>query len=107
MLFAHAIACCLVGELLHGDHRAEDLALDHLVVLLQARDDGRLEEEARTVGLLAAGDDLSAVGAALQEALDAFALARRVDRAERRLRRERVADHEPLACSARPATTSS
>ena len=40
----------LVGEALHGDHRAEDLALDHLVVLPQAGDDRRLQEEARPLG---------------------------------------------------------
>ncbi len=41
----------LVGERLHGDHRAEDLLLDHLVALLEAGDDGRLEEVAGQVGL--------------------------------------------------------
>ena len=49
--------------------------LDHLVVLLEAGDDGRLEEEAGQVGLVAAGDDLGVLGLALEEALDALALA--------------------------------
>ena len=96
MPLAHSIACCLVGEALHGDHRPEDLALDHLVVLLQAGDDGRLEEEAGAVGLVPAGHDLGVRGAALEKALDALALARGVERAERRVRRQRVADHEAL-----------
>ena len=93
---AHAIASRLVGEALHGDDRAEDLVLDHLVVLLQAGDDGRLEEEAGQVGLAAAGDDLGVAGAALEEALDALALARGVERAERRVGVERVAEHVAL-----------
>ncbi len=41
----------------------------------QVGDDGRLEEEAGQVGLGAAGDDLRVVGLALEEALDALALA--------------------------------
>jgi hypothetical protein len=49
--------------------------LDHLVVLLQAGDDRRLEEEAGQVGFLAAGDDLGVRRRALEEALDALALA--------------------------------
>ena len=40
--------------------------------------------------------------AALEEALDALALARGVERAERRLGRERVADHEPLRLLGEP-----
>ena len=36
----------VVGEALHGDDRAEDLALDDLVVLADVGDDGRLDEEA-------------------------------------------------------------
>src|SRR6185437_13330145 len=50
---ARAVGPCdrllLVGEALHGDHRAEDLALDHLVVLLEPRDDRRLQIEPRPV----------------------------------------------------------
>ena len=102
MPLAHSIAFCLVVERLHGDHRAEDLVLDHLVVLLEARDDRRLEEEAGQVGLLAAGDDLGAVGLALEEALDALALARGVERPERGVRGERVADHEALGLLGQP-----
>ena len=90
---AHAIASLLVGERLDGDDRAEDLALDHLVVLLA----GRRRRSARgrspgRSGSLAAGDDLGVLGRALEEALDALALARGVERAERRVRVERVAD---------------
>ncbi len=70
--------------------------LDHLVVLLEAGDDGRLEEEAGQVGLGAAGDDLGAVRLALEEALDPLALALRVERPERRVGGERVAEHQPL-----------
>ena len=64
----------LVVEPLHGHHRAEDLVLDHLVVLLEVGDHGRLEVEAGAVGVLAAGDDLRVVGLALEEAADALAL---------------------------------
>src|SRR5436190_5294131 len=84
----------LVAERLHRDDRAEDLALDHLVVLIEAGDDGRLQEEAGRVGLVAARDDLRVGRLALEEALDALALASRVQRAERRVRAQRVAhDH--------------
>jgi hypothetical protein len=69
--------------------------LDHLVVLLQAGDDGRLQEEARQVGLLAAGDDLGVRGLAFEEALDALTLARRVHRSERGIGRARVAHDVP------------
>ena len=68
----------------------------------QPGDDGRLEVEAGPLGLRAAGDDLRALGAALEKALDALALARRVDRAERRVGRERVADHEALRLLGQP-----
>jgi hypothetical protein len=54
---AHSIAFRLVRERLHGDHRAEDLPLDHLVALFEPGDDGGLEEVAGQVGLVAAGDD--------------------------------------------------
>src|SRR3712207_8608381 len=47
----------LVGELLDGDDRAEDLVLHHLVVLAEVRDDRRLDEEARQVRLAAARED--------------------------------------------------
>ena len=39
----------LVGDALHGDHRAEDLALDDLAVLRGVHDDRRLVEEAGAV----------------------------------------------------------
>src|SRR5829696_4833935 len=86
----------LFGEALDGDDRPEDLALDQLVVLPEVRDDGRLEKEARKVGLAAAGDDLGVAGPPLQEALDALALALGVDRAERRVRRRSVAHDAAL-----------
>ena len=85
MPFAHAIAFVLVGERLHGDHRAEDLVLDHLVVLLQPGDDGRLEEEAGQVGLAPPVTTSACSGLALEEALHPLALARGVERAERRV----------------------
>src|SRR3954471_11566596 len=44
--------------------------------------DGRLEEEARQVGLVAARHDLRVRRRPLEEALDALALARRVERPE-------------------------
>ena len=96
MPFAHSIAFCLVAERLHRDHRAEDLVLDHLVALLEAGDDRRLEEVARQVGLHAAGDDLGVAGLALEEALDPLALARGVERAQRRVGGHRVAEDEAL-----------
>src|SRR4051812_14887847 len=86
----------LVGELLDGDDRAEDLALDHLVVLLEVGDDGRLEEEAGQVGLAAPGHDLRVRRRALEEALDALALAGRVQRPEVRVGRAHVAHHVAL-----------
>ena len=51
-------------------------SLDHLVVLAEAGDDGRLEEEAGPIGPAAAGDDLGVRRPALEEALHALALAR-------------------------------
>src|SRR4051795_1256920 len=86
----------LVGELLDGDDRPEDLALDHLVVLLEVGDDGRLEEEAGQVGLVAARHDLRVRRRALEEALDALALAGRVQRPEVRVGRAHVAHHVAL-----------
>jgi hypothetical protein len=53
----------LVVEALDGDDRAEDLLLDHLVVLLEAVDDGGLVEEAAPVEPVAAGGDLGVAGA--------------------------------------------
>ena len=61
--FAQLERLVLVVELLHGDDRAEDLVLDHLVVLPQPVDDGRLEEVPAVALALAAGDDLAWSGA--------------------------------------------
>src|SRR5215217_6952877 len=69
----------LVVEALDGDDRAEDLLLDHLVVLLQAVDHGGLVEEAAPVQPVAAGGDLGVAGGPLQEALDPGQLARVVE----------------------------
>ena len=60
----------LVGELLHGDDRAEDLVLDLLVVLLQAGDDGRLVEVAALALAGAAGLELGVVGQPVDHAGD-------------------------------------
>src|SRR5680860_1526175 len=86
----------VVAERLHGDHRAEDLLLDHLVALFEPGDDGRLEEVAGKVGLGAAGDHLGVAGPALEEALDPLALALRVERPQGRVGGERVAENEAL-----------
>ena len=91
--FAHAIASRLVAEALHGDHRTEDLALDQLVVLLQSREHRRLEEEPGPRWRDAAGHDLGVPRGSLEQPFDARALARRVERAERRLHGERVTQH--------------
>src|SRR5438876_188981 len=72
----------LVGEPLHGDDRAEDLVLDHLVVLLQVRHHGGLEQVAALPHSVAAAHDLGVVRHALQEALDPGQLVRVVQRAE-------------------------
>ncbi len=49
----------LIGEALHGDHRTEDLSLDHLVLLLEAGHHRGLEEEPGELGLAVAGHDLA------------------------------------------------
>jgi len=59
------------------------------------------------LGRVAAGDDLSVAGPALQKAGHAFLLFGRVDRPERGVGRERVSDHEALRLLGRPVTTSS
>src|SRR3954465_8807909 len=56
----------LVGELLNGDDRAEDLVLDHLVVLPEAGPRGGLEEVAAVADAPAAGDHLGVVRRAVQ-----------------------------------------
>src|SRR3954453_11493534 len=47
----------IVGEALHANDGSEDLALDDLVVLLDAGDDRRLDEEAALAVRVAAGED--------------------------------------------------
>src|SRR5215467_6639818 len=63
--------CLLLSrEALHGDHRAEDLLLDHLVVLAQAGHHGGGETVAALPHRNAAGHHLGVVRAPGQEALD-------------------------------------
>src|ERR1019366_2092504 len=62
----------LIAEALDGDHRTEDLALDQLVFLVQARDDRRLQEEAGSVRLASAGHQLGALRAPLGPAFPAL-----------------------------------
>ena len=66
-----------VGEAGDGDHRAEHLLADDLVVLERAGEDGRLVIEARARDRAAAGDRLHVPGGegALHEAVHALALA--------------------------------
>ena len=68
-------------------HRAEDLVLDHLVVLPRSATTVGSTKKPGEVGFAAAGDDLGVIGRALEKALEALALALRVDRAERACRR--------------------
>ena len=94
--FAQAIACVLVGEALHGDDRPEDLTLDHLVVLARGRRrPSARDEEARGRSGAPPPVTTSPRRRALEEALDALALARRVQRPERRV----------LAASVSPTTS--
>ena len=72
----------LVAELLHRDDRSEDLALDHLVVLVQPADDGRLVEEALPSDRMPAGGDVGVIGSAVDHAADVGELVGVVDRAE-------------------------
>ena len=99
--------CLLVAEPLHGDHRPEDLVLDHLVVLTQVGDHGRLMEEAAGADSSAAGDDLGMVGRTREEALHARELVRVVDRPERRVRRRTGRRPWCAAASASAAVKSS
>ena len=71
----------LVGELLHGDDRAEDLVLDLLVVLLQAGDDRRRVEVALVALTGAAGVEAGVVGQPVDHAGDPVELVRVVERA--------------------------
>jgi len=71
----------LVAEPLDGDDRAEDLVLDHLVVLLQAGHDGGAYRYPRSPPV-AAGHHLGVAGRAGDETLDPGELVRVVQRAE-------------------------
>jgi hypothetical protein len=72
--FAQAIACVLVGERCDRDDRAEDLALDHLVVLLEVRDDVGSRKKPGRSGSVPPVTTSGVAGLALEEALDALAL---------------------------------
>ncbi len=72
----------LVGEPLDGDDRAEDLVLDHLVVLLQPGDDGGGVQVAALPHPVAAGHDLGVRRPAPDHALDPGQLVRVVQGAE-------------------------
>ncbi|CAB4346239.1 unannotated protein [freshwater metagenome] len=64
-----------IAELLDGDNRTEDLVLDHLVVLLEVCNNGRLEPEAAAIlRCLAAGSDAGVRRCAFDEATDAIKL---------------------------------
>src|SRR5262245_13813712 len=84
----------LVGELLHGDDRTEDLGLDLLVVLSQAGEHCRLEEVplAEAVRAVAAGRDAGVVGQTVDHARHVPDLVGVVDRAEQRVRVVRHTD---------------
>src|SRR4051794_32548420 len=70
----------LVGEPLHGDDGAENLRLDHLVVLGQSADDRGRVEVAAVTDALTAGQHLGVRGHAVEEAADAGELAGVVER---------------------------
>src|SRR4051794_32637573 len=65
----------LVAEPLHGHHRAEDLVLDLLVVLLETGEHRRLVEVADAAVARAAGLDAGVVGQPVHHAGDALELA--------------------------------
>src|SRR3954451_2778361 len=69
----------LVGEPLDGDDRAEDLVLDHLVVLPQPGHHGGLDEEAAVALPPAPGGDLGVVRRPVEEAGDVCELVGVVD----------------------------
>ena len=79
------VSALRVAGLVHGDDGPEDLPLYQLIVLGDAGDDGGLEEEPGPLRLDAAGDELGARRTALEQPLDASALALRVERAECRV----------------------
>mmetsp|Transcript_57146 Transcript_57146/g.127576 ORF Transcript_57146/g.127576 Transcript_57146/m.127576 type:complete len:219 (+) Transcript_57146:264-920(+) len=58
----HLDGCGFVTKRLDRDHRPEDLLLNHLILLLQAGDNGGLEEEAGPLDCLAARDYASVRG---------------------------------------------
>jgi len=72
----------LIREALHRDDRAEYLVLDHLVVLVQAGHDGRLEHVAPLADVMTAGAHLGVRRRALDEATDAGQLVGIVERPE-------------------------
>ena len=74
MSFAHWIAGLLVAEPLDRDHRAEDLVLDDLGLLVRAGDDRRLVVGARAIGPVAADDDLGRATRPLDHARDLVGL---------------------------------
>ena len=57
----------LVGEPLHGDDRAEDLVLHHLVVLAETRHDGGVEEVAAVAEAVAARLHRGVIGDPVEE----------------------------------------
>ncbi len=71
----------LVVEALHGDHRAEDLLLDHLVVLVEPRHDGRSEAIATVADLCPAGRDRGVRRRSLDEPAHPCELVLAVERA--------------------------
>src|SRR5918996_3471146 len=88
----------VLGEALHRDDRAEDLALDELVGLLDVHDDRGLDEEAAVAVPVAAREHLGrSPRGALEEAEDSLLLRLRDDRAHLDLvALGRVADVERL-----------
>jgi len=56
-----------VAEFLHGNHRPEDLTLDHLVVLAQIGDHGGLDEVADLADLVSAGRHGRVTGGATEK----------------------------------------
>ena len=71
----------LIGEALDGDHRAEDLVLDRLIVLLHAGDDRRLVEEPTGTLAVTAGEQPGVVGQPVDHAADPLELVGVVERA--------------------------
>mmetsp|Transcript_32688 Transcript_32688/g.97577 ORF Transcript_32688/g.97577 Transcript_32688/m.97577 type:complete len:222 (+) Transcript_32688:170-835(+) len=85
----------LVGEGLHGDDGPEDFLLHHLVLLPQAGDHARLEEEAPAAGGPAARDDARVGRQPVEEALDSLELRPAVERPDQhalRVHRRRGAE---------------